>query len=148
MSGTDKKFPSILLVDDSVDDHRAMIRSCEKAHLNNPIRWCKSGQSALDFLQSDESSGENRPALILLDLNMPGMDGRKLLAILKEDPDLKKIPVIILTTSDHEEDIEYCYALGASTYIQKPVQFESLIDAVKRLKDYWFELALLPRDFM
>jgi two-component system response regulator len=141
----DQELPSILLVDDSMDDYRAMVRSCEKAHLHNPIQWCKSGQSALDLLRNE---GINRPALILLDLNMPGMDGRNLLAIIKKDPELKKIPVIILTTSDHVEDIDYCYSLGASTYIQKPVEFDSLIEAVKRLKDYWFGLAILPKDML
>ena len=86
------------------------------------------------------------PALILLDLNMPGIDGRKTLALLKQDQTLKKIPVVVLTTSADEKDIEQCYQMGASTYIQKPVDFASLLEAVGRIKDYWFGMALLPKN--
>ena len=84
--------------------------------------------------------------LILLDLNMPGLDGRKTLEIIKQNQALKKIPVVILTTSDDERDVKACYELGANTYVQKPVDFDGLIAAVKRLKQYWFEIALLPKE--
>jgi len=81
-----------------------------------------------------------------MDLNMPGMDGRRTLERIKQDDKLKKIPVVILTTSDDQRDVQACYALGANTYIQKPVEFDALIHAIKELKEYWFEIALLPKE--
>ena len=93
----------------------------------------------------DEPKGA-RPGLVLLDLNMPGMDGRKTLEVIKQDDTLKQIPVIILTTSSDERDIQACYQTGANTYVQKPVSFDGLIEAIKRLKAYWFEIALLPKE--
>jgi two-component system response regulator len=85
-----------------------------------------------------------KPGLILLDLNMPGLDGRKTLQAIKSNLHWRKIPVVILTTSDDERDIEGCYALGANTYVQKPVDLDGLFSAVQRLKEYWFEIAILP----
>lgn len=133
----------ILIVDDSEDDFYAAKRACTKASLMNPIERADSGEAALARLQAP---GEIKPGLILLDLNMPGLDGRKTLEIIKQNDELKVIPVVILTTSDDERDIKTCYALGANTYIQKPVDFDGLIEAMKRLKGYWFEIALLPGD--
>ena len=133
----------ILIVDDSLDDYEATKRAFAKANLANAIRHATSGEKALDYLRSD---ADVRPGLILLDLNMPGLDGRKTLEIIKRSPELKKIPVVILTTSDDERDIKACYELGANTYVQKPVDFDGLIAAVKRLKEYWFEIALLPKE--
>ena len=141
-------LPTIMLVEDNIDDHDAAIRSFKAAHLDNPIQWCRTGREALDYLKHEGGFAERpprpRPALILLDLNMPGIDGKKVLAIVKQDPGLKKIPIVILTTSSDERDVIQCYELGASTYIQKPVDFDGLIAAVSRIKDYWFGLALLP----
>jgi CheY-like chemotaxis protein len=146
----DLGLPAILLVEDNVDDHDAAIRSFKVAHLNNPVHWCKTGQEALDYLKHEGACAQDPanalPALILLDLNMPGIDGRKVLAAVKQDAALKRIPVIILTTSSDERDVTQCYDLGASTYIQKPVDFDGLIQAVGRIKDYWFGVALLPGD--
>src|ERR1700722_17291319 len=140
---------AILLVEDNEDDYEATCRAFKKANLVNPIVWRRSGQDALDFLRHEgahkDASGSPRPGLILLDLNMPGMDGRKTLEIIKQDEALKRIPVIILTTSADERDIQYCYQTGANTYVQKPVSFEGLIEAIRRLKEYWFEIALLPK---
>jgi two-component system response regulator len=133
----------ILIVDDSLDDFEATKRAFVKANLANAIRHEHSGESALAYLRSDEAI---MPGLILLDLNMPGLDGRKTLEIIKRSAALKKIPVVILTTSDDERDIQACYELGANTYVQKPVDFDGLISAVKRLKEYWFEIALLPKE--
>jgi len=82
----------------------------------------------------------------LLDLNMPGLDGRRVLEIVKQDQGLRKMPMVVLTTSSDERDVTQCYQLGASTYIQKPVDFDGLIAAVVRIKDYWFGIALLPGD--
>jgi len=142
-------LPTILLVEDNKDDYEATVRSFKEAHFDNPIHWCKGGKDALDYLKREgKYAGDAtlaRPALVLLDLNMPGIDGRKTLAVIKENQSLKKIPVVILTTSADERDIEQCYELGASTYIQKPVDFDGLVDAIGRIKDYWFGIALLPR---
>lgn len=139
---------TILLVEDNIDDYDAAMRSFKAAHLDNPIQWCQTGREALDYLKHEGSFAEQlsgaRPALILLDLNMPGLDGKQVLRIVKQDPILKKIPVVILTTSGDERDVTQCYELGASTYIQKPVGFDGLIAAVSRIKEYWFGVALLP----
>ena len=141
---------SILLVEDNEDDYEATCRAFKKANLLNPVVWSQSGQDALDFLKHKgahkEASGSPRPGLILLDLNMPGMDGRMTLEAIKKDEILKRIPVIILTTSADERDIDACYQAGANTYVQKPVSFDGLIEAISRLKEYWFEIALLPKD--
>lgn len=141
-------LPTILLVEDNIDDHDATIRSFKAAHLHNPVQWCRTGKDALDYLKNEgvhaQGPAEPRPALILLDLNMPGLDGRRVLTIVKQDPALKSIPIIILTTSSDERDVTECYEQGASTYIQKPVDFDGLIRAVSRIKDYWFDVALLP----
>lgn len=143
-------LPTVLLVEDNVDDYEATARSFKEAHLDNPIHWCKSGKDAMDYLKHEGKYASevavDKPGLVLLDLNMPGIDGRKALALIKQDSRLKKIPIVILTTSADENDIEQCYELGASTYIQKPVDFEGLVEAVGRIKDYWFGIALLPRN--
>jgi CheY-like chemotaxis protein len=144
-----RNLSMILLVEDNEDDYDATMRSFKKAHFDNPVHWCKTGGDALDYLKHrGKYSSEPyaaMPALILLDLNLPGIDGRKALVFLKNDSDLKHIPVVILTTSADERDIKQCYEIGASTYIQKPVDFEGLIAAVSRIKDYWFGVALLPQ---
>ena len=142
------KTASILIVEDSWDDYEATERSFRKAGWENPIHWCNCGKDALAFLKREGLSGgaqEPLPGLILLDLNMPGMDGRRLLQLIKQEPALAHIPVVILTTSANDTDVRNCYKLGASTYIQKPVHLEALQEAMKCIKDYWFETAILPR---
>jgi len=133
----------ILIVEDSPDDFEATKRAFTKANLRNQIQRAESGEEALSYLR-DESNA--RPGIILLDLNMPGLDGRKTLEIIKQTRHLQSIPVVILTTSNDERDVEACYKLGANTYIQKPVDFDGLIAAIRRLKEYWFEIAILPKD--
>ncbi len=139
----------VLIVEDNEDDYEATRRSFVKNHFINPLSWSRSAEDALQKLRSSDATGarsqaEVRPDLILLDLNMPGMDGRRFLEIVKADERLKSIPVVVLTTSSDNSDIERCYQLGASTYIQKPVSFEGLTQAVRTMKDYWFGIALLP----
>jgi two-component system response regulator len=136
------KAQSILLVEDSEDDFYSIKRSFEKANLSNPIEHALSGELALEYLNDKNNS---KPGLILLDLNMPGLSGLKTLEIIKQNKELKKIPVVILTTSDDDKDIQASYALGANTYIQKPVDLDGLFTAIKKLKEYWFEIALLPK---
>lgn len=133
----------ILIVDDSPDDVEATKRAFTRANLRNRIHHAESGEVALKFLNGDE---KQKPGIILLDLNMPGLDGRKTLEIIKNTQNLKSIPVVILTTSSDERDVQACYELGANTYIQKPVDFDGLIAAIRRLKEYWFEIALLPKE--
>jgi two-component system, response regulator len=139
----------VLIVEDNEDDYEATRRSFVKNHFVNPLSWSRSAEEALRTLRSNDGSqsggqAESRPDLILLDLNMPGMDGRRFLEIIKADEKLKSIPVVVLTTSSDAMDIERCYQLGASTYIQKPVSFDGLTKAVSTMKDYWFGIALLP----
>jgi two-component system response regulator len=134
---------TIMMVEDSEDDYEATIRAFKKANLLNPVKWFRSGWEAMDHLNKKT---EPVPNLILLDLNMPELDGRNTLRLIKEDKLLRQIPVIILTTSSDERDIDACYKMGANTYIQKPVTFDGLIEAVKRLKEYWFGIALLPKE--
>lgn len=135
-------LPNILLVEDNQDDYEATLRSLKKNHVLNPLHWCQSGQEALDYIF--DTQNKNQPDIILLDLNMPGVDGRQVLEKLKNHPETKSIPVIILTTSNDPVDVDKCYAIGASTYIQKPVNFDGLTQAIRTMKDYWFGVAILP----
>lgn len=148
MPQIDRSLDTILLVEDNHDDYEATIRSFRKAELKNPVHWCENGSEALDYLfrqgRYANDASVQTPCLILLDLNMPGVDGRAILKTIKSDKRTQSIPTIVLTTSSAEVDINQCYDLGASTYIQKPVAFEGLISAAERIKDYWFGLALLP----
>jgi two-component system response regulator len=142
----------ILIVEDSDIDYETTIRAFKKAGMANPVQRCEDGEDALDYLfrrnrYSDVESAP-LPELILLDLNLPGTDGRDVLEELKKDPTLKNIPVIVLTTSSDEKDINNCYQAGANSYIQKPVDLQGFFAAIQRLKDFWFEVALLPRQHL
>jgi two-component system response regulator len=132
----------ILIVEDSEDDFEATKRAFARTNLHNPIEHVWSGEEALAYLRSAAPP----PGIILLDLNMPGLDGRRTLELIKQQRALKTIPVVILTTSNDERDVQWCYEFGANTYIQKPVDFDGLIAAIQQLKEYWFEIALLPKD--
>lgn len=140
----------ILLVEDSPEDYETTVRALKKAGLANPIFRCENGDEALDFLYrrgaySDPASAP-RPGIVLLDLNLPGTDGREVLAEIKGNADLRSIPVLVLTTSSDERDVERCYQSGANSYIKKPVDLIGFMQAVQSLKDYWFEVVILPRD--
>ena len=139
----------ILIVEDNDDDFFATMRAFKKSNLANPVQRCTNGDQALDYLmQSGEFSAPGkapRPSIILLDLNLPGTDGREVLRTIKTAPDLLTIPVIVLTTSNAEQDIEQCYAAGANSYVQKPVDFEGFIRAIARLSDYWLNVSILPK---
>ena len=141
---------TILVVDDSDDDYDATVRALTKgANLKNPIHRCEDGRDALNYLRQRGryacSGIAPRPGIILLDLNMPGIDGRSVLDEIKHDDDLKSIPTIIMTNSDDERDIDACYHMGANTYIRKPLNLSSFFEAMARLKEYWFEIAVLPK---
>ena len=136
----------ILIVDDSDEDYEATTRALHRAGLANPIARCSDGDEALDYLfRHGEYTEATRPGIILLDLNMPGTDGREVLEAIKSDMALRSIPVVILTTSNDERDVERCYAMGANSYVRKPVNLECFMEAIQRLKDFWFEVVLLPR---
>ena len=145
-----KRHQPILLVEDSEDDYKAMVRAFKKSgNLVNPIYRCRTGEEALDYIFQKgpyaNPSEAPRPGIILLDLNLPGTDGEEVLKTIKADENLKLIPVIIVTTSDDPIDIENCYRLGANTYVKKPLDLEQFFAAIKRLKHYWFELAIIPK---
>ncbi|MFQ5651901.1 MAG: response regulator [bacterium] len=138
----------ILVVEDNLEDFAAMQRAFKQSRFANPVIHCQDGDSALDYLfqrgEYENPEKSPRPGLILLDLNLPGTDGREVLNEIKKDTDLRKIPVIVLTTSTDERDIEKCYEFGANTYIRKPVSFDGFLKAIQCLHDYWFEIAILP----
>jgi len=140
----------ILLVEDSPEDYEATMRAFKKSNLKNPIFRCKDGQEALDYLfnqnQFQDKNQFPRPCIILLDLNLPKVDGREVLQKVKSDPSLKTIPVIILTTSDDDIDIQKCYELGANSYIRKPVDLINFFESIQKLSEYWFEVVLLLKD--
>jgi two-component system, response regulator len=145
-----KTSQAILIIEDSPEDYEATLRAFTRSHLGNPIFHCDNGDDALDFLYHRGSFQDMkkypRPGIILLDLNIPGTDGREALEIIKSSPELKTIPVIVLTTSDDRQDIEKCYRDGANSYIQKPVNLNKFIEAIERLKEYWFEITILPEE--
>ncbi|MDT7042491.1 response regulator [Candidatus Nitronereus thalassa] len=139
---------TILLVDDSNEDFEVTKRAFLRARMANPIHRCVDGEDALDYLlrrgEYADPSSSPRPGIIMLDLNMPGTDGREVLKVIKTDMLLKKIPVIVLTTSSADRDIEECYNDGANSYIVKPVDIDGFMDAIRRLRDYWFEVVVVP----
>lgn len=130
----------ILLVDDSHADVRLTIEALKEAKVRNQIHVAYDGESAMEFLRRP---GQRRPDLILLDLNLPGMDGREVLAEIKSDPELSIIPIVILTTSHAEEDILRTYRLHANCYITKPVDLGQFIRVVQSIKDFWFSVVRL-----
>ena len=138
----------ILLVEDSPEDCEATMRAIHKSELPNPIVHCASGDLALDYLHRRGIYADPlispRPSLILLDLNLPGTDGRQVLEEVKAIPSLRPIPVIVFTTSADRRDIEACYRAGANSYIQKPVDLTSLLQAIQRIKDFWFDMVIVP----
>jgi len=139
----------ILLVEDSPEDTEAILRAFQRIGLDHPVVHCGSGDDALDFLhlrgKYADPARAPRPCLILLDLNLPGTDGRDVLADVKHDEQLKTIPVVVLTTSTDERDVESCRQMGANSYINKPVDFSEFLGSVQHIKDFWFGTALLTQ---
>lgn len=147
MSG-EKRPITILMADDDPDDRELTEEAFREVRFANDLRFVQDGRDLLDYLtRANGYTSENAPTpgLILLDLNMPRMDGREALTAIKADPRLKAIPVVVLTTSKADEDIVRSYELGAASYIPKPVTFMGLVNAMKTLGDYWFELVAIPR---
>lgn len=139
---------TILMADDDEDDRLLAKDALEECRLANDLHFVIDGEELMDYLyhrgKYTQLIKSPRPGLILLDLNMPKKDGREALQEIKADPELRPIPVIVLTTSKAEEDIYRTYDLGANSYIAKPVTFESLVSVMKTLGKYWFEIVELP----
>ena len=135
----------ILIIEDSDEDYEATKRAMNKCKVTNPIHRCSYGDEALDFLfKRKMHENAETPGIILLDLNLPGIDGREILDEINKDYALKTIPTIIFTTSSDERDIESCYQNGANSYIQKPVDIEKLFTTISSLVDYWLKVVMLP----
>ena len=146
---TNKSDPlTILVADDDSDDRLLIKEAFEEAQLVNPVVFVKDGVELLDYLHRRNGfsslSGTDLPGMILLDLNMPRMDGREALEKIKGDSDLRRIPVIVLTTSKAEADIFHTYDLGTNSFIAKPVTFEGQVGVMKTLRDYWLQIVELP----
>ena len=140
---------AILICDDDEDDQLLARQALEEARITNTLRFVEDGEQLLDYLyQRGRYAGETgnapRPGLILLDLNMPKLDGREALKRIKEDPTLSTIPIVVLSTSRLDEDIARTYALGVNSYITKPVTFAGLVDVMRALGRYWLEIVELP----
>jgi CheY-like chemotaxis protein len=150
MTQNKNKIPiTILICDDDEDDRMLTRHALEQAHISNSLQFVEDGEQLLDYLyQRGAYAGETgkapRPGLILLDLNMPKMDGREALKVIKEDKTLRDIPVVVLTTSQLDADIARSYQLGVNSFITKPVTFSGLVDAMSVLGRYWLEIVELP----
>jgi len=139
---------TILIADDDPDDRELTRDALQECRLANDVHFVEDGEQLLDYLNRrgayQKHAGEPLPGLILLDLNMPRMDGREALKEIKANRELRRIPVVVLTTSKAEEDILRTYDLGVNSYVTKPVTFESLVETIKVLGKYWFEIVELP----
>ncbi len=135
----------ILLVEDNEADVRLTIEALKDAKLANNMHVAKDGVEALEFLRRQGEYAEAKcPHLVLLDLNLPRKNGQEVLEEIKDDPDLRRIPVVILTASQAEEDIIRTYNLHANCYIQKPIEFKKFIDVIDAVQDFWFSIVKLP----
>jgi CheY-like chemotaxis protein len=137
----------ILLVEDNPADVRLTIEALKEGKVKNRLSVARDGLDALAFLRREGAYADApRPDLVLLDLNLPRMDGRELLAVIKQDEALRRIPVVVLTTSKAEEDILRTYDLHANCYVTKPVDLEQFIEVVKSIDDFWLAVVKLPRE--
>jgi two-component system, chemotaxis family, response regulator Rcp1 len=137
----------LLLVEDSEPDVRLTIEALREAKVKNRLWVVEDGVEAIDFLRRNGSHADApRPDLILLDLNLPRKDGRQVLKEIKDDDSLKRIPVVILTTSKSEEDVLRAYDLHANCYITKPVDFNRFMEVVKSIENFWLTVVRLPEE--
>ncbi|MGZ4056035.1 MAG: response regulator [Bacteroidia bacterium] len=139
----------ILIADDDEEDTMLIKDALNESRLRNGVKSVGDGEELMEFLYNKGKYADKElyptPGIILLDLNMPKMDGREALKEIKEDPKLRSIPIIVLTTSKAEEDIVRTYNLGVSSFITKPVSFSALVEIMKTLNKYWFEIVELPK---
>ncbi len=137
----------ILLVEDNLGDVRLTQEALKEGKVRNNLSVASNGEEALAFLRREgQFTGAPRPDVILLDLNLPGKDGREVLAEIKTDPNFRRIPVVILTTSQAEQDILKTYDLHANCYVTKPVDLDQFIEMVKSIEDFWLTIVKLPPD--
>jgi len=139
--------PVILIVDDDAGDQVLIQEALQASQAGKKIYMVGDGEEALDYLNRTgrwASSPAPRPDLILLDLNMPRLGGRELLPRLKSDPRWKTTPVVVFTTSNREDDVAYCYAAGASSYVQKPSDFDRFQEVLSQIESYWLRVSLSP----
>lgn len=138
----------ILIAEDDEEDRMLTREAFEESNLIKNLYFVQDGEELLDYLHHRNKYEDKvkfpLPGLILLDLNMPRKDGREALQELKADPELKRIPVVVLTTSEAEEDINRTYDLGVSSYITKPVTYQGLVEITRALSQYWFQIVQLP----
>jgi CheY-like chemotaxis protein len=143
-----RKAIPLLVADDDPDDRLLTYEALRESRLANEIYFVEDGEELMDFLyrrgKYAPPAAAPKPGLILLDLNMPRKDGREALAEIKGQAELRRIPVVVLTTSKAEEDVLRTYDLGVSSFIVKPVTFEALVDVMRTLQKYWFEIVELP----
>lgn len=139
---------TILVADDDLEDQVLIRKALEASKVRNPIVFVNNGEELINYLRRidgyEHLAGTPFPGLVFLDLNMPLLDGREALKIIKSDPELKHIPVVVLTTSDSEEDIFKTYNLGVNSFITKPRVFEGLVSVLSTISGYWFEVVKLP----
>ena len=137
----------ILLVEDNLDDIELTEMALEEARFANQLHVVRDGEQAMRFLRHEEPYQDvPRPDLILLDLNMPRMDGREVLKQVKEDPKLRRIPIVVLTTSSEDADILSAYDAHVNAYVRKPLGFESMVEVAKRIEGFWIGIVCLPPD--
>ncbi len=138
----------ILIAEDDEDDYLLTIEALKEAGVATQVKWVKDGEELMDYLEpigtTIKKSSPEFPSLILLDLNMPRKDGREVLEEIKKNNTLRKIPVVVLTTSNAETDVNHAYDLGVNSYIQKPVRFNEFVEVIKVLSRYWFQIVKLP----
>ncbi len=145
MSRASAKTAEILLIEDNLGDIRLIKEAFKEGKIINRVSVVEDGEAAMAFLRREGPyAGVVRPDLILLDLNLPKKDGREVLAEIKADEDLKRIPVVILSTSRAEEDILRTYNLHANCYVTKPVDLEQFLTVVRSIEDYWLAIVKLP----
>ena len=146
MNSRDLRSARILMVEDNPGDVRLTLEAFRDSKLKNPLDVVKDGIDALAYLrQEGEHAAKPLPDLILLDLNLPRMDGRELLAAIKNDERLKQIPVVVLTTSKADQDVLGSYLLQASCFITKPVDFHQFTEVIKAIDNFWLSIVTLPR---
>jgi two-component system, chemotaxis family, response regulator Rcp1 len=146
MNISESKPVEILLVEDSPSDATLTIEALEAGKVANKLTLVEDGVEAMEFLRrKGKYANAKRPDLIMLDLNLPRKDGREVLAEIKNDPELKVIPIIVLTTSHSDKDILQSYQLNANCYITKPVDFAQFIEVVKSIEKFWLTVVTLPQ---
>jgi len=149
MQTSDVRPIDILLVEDNAGDARLAIEALKDSKIKNQLHWVKDGVEAMDYLRNEgKFKDAMRPGLIILDLNLPKKDGMQVLAEIKKDNDLKRIPVVILTISKSDEDILNSYNLHANCYVTKPLDLEQFIQVVQSIEEFWFTIVKLPPDGM